>query len=155
MTGRRSEKTIASIKHQPAFVCSQTAATKAGLLDVSFFRQPLQNRVPRVRALLPLPLENPRNPSNRKGFGDFPFCQKTQNAAKYAEKLQQKWYKSCTCVGKSWGIQPSEKWLQTQQYQRFTVFSLFARRGNPWGKSTENLKEAGMDSNIYHIPTGN
>ena len=38
--------TIASIKHQPAFACSQTAATKAGLLDVSFFRQPLQNRVP-------------------------------------------------------------------------------------------------------------
>ena len=38
--------TIASIKHQPAFVCSQTAATKAGLLCVSFSQQPLQNRVP-------------------------------------------------------------------------------------------------------------
>ena len=50
--------TIASIKHQPAFVCSQTAATKAGLLGVPFSRQPLQNRVPRVRSLLPLPVEN-------------------------------------------------------------------------------------------------
>ena len=41
-----SAQTIASIKHQPAFACGQTAATKAGLLGVPFSRQPLQNRVP-------------------------------------------------------------------------------------------------------------
>ena len=62
-----SAQTKASIKHQPAFACGQTAATKAGLLGVPFSRHPLQNRVPRVQVLLPLP----KRSSHR--FGDCFF----------------------------------------------------------------------------------
>ena len=62
-----SAQTKASIKHQPAFACGQTAATKAGLLGVPFSRQPLQNRMPRVQVLPPLP----KRSSHR--FGDCFF----------------------------------------------------------------------------------
>lgn len=120
-----------------------------------FFRAPQEGLQSNFEPFCPCHWKIPETPAIARVSGIFLFAKKAQNAAKYAEKLQQKWYKSCTCVGKSWGIPPPEKWLQTQQYQRFTVFSLFARRGNPWGKSTENLKETGVDSNIYHIPTGN
>ena len=86
------------------------------------------------RALLPLPLENPRNPSNCKGFGDFPFCQKSSKCSKICRKIAAKVVQILYMRGEIVGNSAAGKKAANPAIP--TVYSVFSFRppGEPVGK---------------------
>ena len=86
------------------------------------------------RAILPLPLENPRNPSNCKGFGNFPFCQKSSKCSKICRKIAAKVVQILYMRGEIVGNSAAGKMAANPAIP--TVYSAFSFRppGEPVGK---------------------
>ena len=114
LTFFRVENSIASIQHQKRFWLAASALTRQNFGGFFYPDSHSKTACRGFEPFCPCHRKIPETPAIARVSGIFLFAKKAQNAAKYAEKFQQKWYKSCTCVGKSWGIPPPEKWLQTQ-----------------------------------------